>query len=153
MLGLFQPPDDPRHHIVVVRLGNLRPIEGPHHQLFVRSKVVDQHLAVDLRSVQRSPTLPKQFGLLALTLHQNIDFPADPFTLRPGTDLLLQLHQLSPSRLNRPLRNLQRRINLKRSRTIFIGIGENTEPINLRRRDKIAKLLEVLIRLRPESPQ
>src|ERR1022692_3895801 len=60
--------DDPRHHIVIVRLSNLRTIKRPWHQRLMRPEVINQHLAIDLRRMQRSPSLPQHSAFAFLLI-------------------------------------------------------------------------------------
>jgi len=54
--------DDSRHQIVVVRFGDFAAVEAARNQLFVRAKVVDEQLAVDLRGMPRRTAFPEKIG-------------------------------------------------------------------------------------------
>lgn len=55
--------NDPRHQIVIMRLGNLAAIEGARHEFLVVAKIVDEQLAVNLRSMHLGAAFPQQVCL------------------------------------------------------------------------------------------
>ena len=68
----------PRHHVVVVRLGDLAAIKAPRVQLIEGPEIVDIDLAVNLRRVELRPALPQQRCLLRFAFHQHIQLAPRP---------------------------------------------------------------------------
>jgi hypothetical protein len=64
LLACHTELDDTRDQIVVVRFRNFTFVELTACEFIVSSEVVDEDLAVDLRSVQRGTSFPKKVRLL-----------------------------------------------------------------------------------------
>ena len=84
---------NPRHHIVVVRVGNLGAVEGARDERLLRAEVVDVALC------RRSPARAARYGPpTAVPSRRSRPRPARPLPCPPTrpcprADLLLQLHQ------------------------------------------------------------
>src|SRR5579862_4787856 len=76
----------PRHHVVIVGLGDFGAIETARLQLLEAAEVVDVHFAVDLRRMVFGAALPQQRRLLALALRQQRHLAAHPPLLGRARD-------------------------------------------------------------------
>ncbi len=66
----------PRHHIVLVRLGNLAAIELTLTHIVVIAEVVHVHDAIDLRRMHCRAALPKQVGFFRRAFQQHVELLA-----------------------------------------------------------------------------
>src|SRR5271156_5703696 len=92
--------EDAGDHVVVVGLGDFGAVEGAGDEGFVGAEVVDEDLAVDLRSVERGAALPEEFSLFGFALDEEVDLAPYPLGLGFGAYLLLELHQLAATGLD-----------------------------------------------------
>src|SRR5215813_9622559 len=129
--------DDPGHQIVVVRLSDLAAIERSRHELFVIAKIVDEQFAVNFRSVHLSPAFPQEAGLFRGSERERIKLPAYEPALALPADLALELHQLAPTALDLPRRDLVRQ--MIGGGALLVGVVEDAEPVELRRLNEIAQ--------------
>lgn len=126
-MTLFQDACD---YVVVVGFGDFGSVEGAGDQLFVGAKVVDEDLAVDLRGVEAGAAFPEEVGLFGGAFDEEVDLAAYPLELLRGADLLLELHQLAAAGLDGAVRDLGVIGELEGLGTLFVGVGEDAEPVD-----------------------
>ena len=131
--------------IVIVGFFHDGAMEAAGLRRLVVSEIVDEHFAVDLRSVGRGASLPEQIGLLAGTFEHDLDLAANPLLAALTADALLQLHELAAAALDFLGRNFV--CEEKRGRAFLVGVGEDSEPVKLGGGNEVAELLEIIFGL------
>ena len=132
-------------------LGDLGAVEGAGDELFVGAEVVDEDLAVDLGGVLDGAALPEELGLFGFAFDEEVDLAADPLGLGLRADLLLELHQLAAAGLDGALGDFELGVELEGFGALFVGVGEDAEPVDLRGLDEGFELLVVVFGLAGEA--
>src|SRR5262249_52817465 len=106
-----------------------------------RSKVVDVDFAIDLWRVILRTAFPEQFCFGAFAFGEDDEFAADPLLLGLPGDLLLQLHQVTLAGFDGASWEL--RVECMGLRAFFVGVVEDSEPVELRFVDELLQKIKV----------
>src|SRR5271155_4171393 len=123
--------EDAGYYVVVVGVGDFGAVEGAGDEGFVGAEVVDEDFAVDLGGVERGAALPEKVGLFGFAFDEQVDLAAYPFGFGLGADFLLQLHQLATAGLDGAVGDLEFVGQLEGLGALFVGVGEDAEPVDL----------------------
>jgi hypothetical protein len=143
--------EDAGYYVVVVGLGDDGSVEGSGDEGLVGAEVVDEDLAVDFGGVEGGAALPEEVGLFGLAFYEEVDLAVDPGGLGFGADLLLEFHELAATGFDGAFGDLELGCQVEGGCALFVGVGEDAEPVNFGSGDEVAELLEVCFGLSGEA--
>jgi len=132
-----------------VRFGDLDPIEFAFARIVVISKVVDIHRAIDFGRMHCRAPLPEQVGFFREAFKQQVELTPDDGTLVLAADLLLDGHQLLTPAFDLFRCNLG--VECERTGSFFVGVSEDTHPVESRLADEVAEQVKICRRLAGET--
>jgi len=135
--------EDAGYYVVVVGLGDEGFVEGSGNEGFVGAEVVDEDFPVNFGGMEGGAALPEEFGFFRLAFDEEVDLSAYPCGFGLDADLLLEAHEFAAAGFDGALGKLEGGVELEGGGAVFVGVGEDAEPVDLCCLYELAESVEV----------